>query len=61
MRAKVLRTISPSNSGAVFAQEVPVMVNSIRRAPAAGPRETCPAEYRNMKRAARYLGHVFCF
>lgn len=53
MRAKVLRTISPSNSGAVFAQEVPVMVNSIRGAPAAGSREACTSEYRNMKRAAR--------
>lgn len=53
MRAKVLRTISPSNSGAVFAQEVPVMVNSIRGAPAADSREACTSEYRNMKRAAR--------
>ena len=53
MRAKVLRTISLSNSGAVFAQEVPVMVNSIRGAPAAGSREACTSEYRNMKRAAR--------
>ena len=53
MRAKVLRTNSQSNSGAVFSQEVPVMVNSIRGVPAAGSREVCTSEYRNMKRAAR--------
>jgi hypothetical protein len=43
----------PSNSGGRLRQDVPVTVNSIRGAPAAGPRVACTSEYRNMKRAAR--------